>query len=101
MQAKKHWILAALIAAAALTYGLSCRNEKSKGKKRNYAQPVSAWAQARNHRGRIAFILQLQEANGEKLRSLVLPTGKRPSPPEVTITDAEGNEVYTFSMRYG
>ncbi len=100
MQVKKHWVLAALIAAAALTYGLSGPSEKSKGK-RNYAQPVAAWAQVRNQRGGIAFILQLEDANGEKLSGLVLPTGRRPLPPKVTISDAGGNEVYTFSMRYG
>ena len=101
MQVNKHWVIAALIAAAALAYGLSCRSGKSKGRKRNYAQPVAAWAQVQNLRGRTAFILQLEDANGKKLSGLVLPTGKRPLPPRVTITDAGGNEVYTFSMRYG
>ena len=101
MQAKKHWVLAALIAAATLTCGLFCQSEPSKPKNGRYAQPISASLQARNSTGRIAFMLQLHDANGKKLSSLVLPTGKRPLPPRVTITDAAGNDVYTFRMRYG
>lgn len=101
MQAKKHWVLAVLIAAAALTYGLSCRTVTSSSKKRKYAEPISASVQARSYPSRIAFILQLQDANGKKVSGIVLPGGKRPPAPKVTIADADGNEVYKFSMRYG
>ena len=104
MQAKKYRVLAVLIAAAALTYGLSCRTMKSTpGKKegKKYAEPISVSVQARNHQSGIAFMLLLQDANGEKVKGIVLPTGKRPAAPKVTIVDAEGNEVYKFSMQYG
>jgi hypothetical protein len=101
MQAKKHWILAALTAAAALTCGLSCRGLMPPAKKRSHAQPISASVQARHYQSQIAFKLQFQDANGKQVSGIVLPSGKRPPAPKVSIVDDEGNDVYTFSMRYG
>ena len=102
MQAKKHWILAGFIAAAALACGLSCRTgTPSSAKKKKYAEPISASVQVRSSPSRIAFMLQLQDVNGKKLSGIMLPNGKRPPAPKVTIADADGNEVHTFSMRYG
>ena len=101
MQAKKYWVFAALIAAAALTYGLSCRTGTSSPEKKKYAEPISASVQARSYPSQIAFTLQLQDADGKKLSGIILPGGKRPAAPKVSIVDADGNEVYKFSMQYG
>ena len=101
MRVNKHWIFAASLGAAVLAGGLSCQNILPKPKKRTYAQPITASVHARNVRSQISFTLLLKDANGKPLSGLVLPTGKRPPPPKVTVVDAEGNEVYTFSMRYG
>ncbi len=64
--------------------------------------PLTASVVARSRSdGKVSLSLSLTDAAQRTVSSILLPNGRRPTPPKVTIRDAEGKTVYTASLEYG
>ena len=65
------------------------------------ATPLVGSAQVRSRGRYVTFTLSLRDAKGRQIRSLRLPNGRRPGPPQVEVLDAEGKRLYQCTLRYG
>ena len=66
----------------------------------NVRSPIKAGLVASQSGQTITFALHLSDADGQAIRAVTLPGGRRP-PAKITIVDPGGSVLHTGSFRYG
>ena len=112
MKAKSYIIVFSLLLLGFFVLGPTVCNPMSKSKPgvhfdsgkhatgEKVKTPLQGSVIVRQQGKRITFSLGLRDAEGKKIRSLRLPTG-RPKPPKVEILNTLGERVYACTLEYG
>lgn len=93
-------VLLLLILAGCIAWGVLGPRCSSPGPT-TQSDSITAGLNVRTAGDSALFQLKVTDASGKTFRYLRLPNGRRAPAPQVTITNAKGQPIHRFRMRYG